>query len=57
MLKHGGIYHEYMNEKVTYIVASNLAHSKALALKNKLVIRPEWIIDWYLKNKTPSKNG
>ncbi|CAF0836831.1 unnamed protein product [Brachionus calyciflorus] len=45
MIKHGGYYFEYMNEKVNYIVASNLAHSKALALRNKTVIRPEWIVD------------
>jgi hypothetical protein len=45
MLKHGGSYHEYMNEKVTHIIASNLAHSKALILKNKKVTKPEWILD------------
>jgi len=45
MLKHGGFLYEYMCEKVTHIVASNLAHSKALILKNKLVVRPEWIVD------------
>lgn len=45
MIKHGGFYFEYMNERVNYIVASNLAHSKALALKNKTVIRPEWVVD------------
>lgn len=46
MTRHGGVLYEYMNDKVNYIVASNLAHSKALALKNKLVIKPEWILDW-----------
>lgn len=45
MIKHGGFYFEYMNERVNYIVASNLAHSKALVLKNKTVIKPEWIVD------------
>ena len=45
MLRHGGSYHEYMNDKVSHIIASNLAHSKALHLKNKLVIKPEWILD------------
>lgn len=45
MIKHGGFFFEYMNERVNYIIASNLAHSKALALKNKLVIKPEWIVD------------
>ena len=44
MIKHGGSYHEYMNERVTHIIASNLAHSKALILKNKLVVKPEWIL-------------
>lgn len=46
MIRHGGFYFEYMNEKVTYIVASMLAHSKALALRNRNVIKPEWILDW-----------
>ena len=45
MLKHGGSYHEYMNDRVTHIIASNLAHSKALILKNKAVTKPEWILD------------
>ncbi len=45
MIKYGGSYHEYMNDKVTHIIASNLAHSKALILKNKLVTKPEWILD------------
>jgi hypothetical protein len=46
MLNHGGTFCEYMSDKVTYIVAAQLAHSKALMLKNKTVIRPEWIVDW-----------
>ncbi|RMZ95065.1 DNA repair REV1 [Brachionus plicatilis] len=45
MIKHGGLFFEYMNERVNYIVASNLAHSKALALKNRTVIKPEWIVE------------
>ena len=45
MSKHGGVYYEYMCDKVTHIIASNLAHSKALILKNTDVIKPEWIVD------------
>ena len=45
MLKHGGVLYEYMNEKVTHVIAANLARSKAIMLRNKLVVRPEWIVD------------
>jgi len=46
MLKYGGFYYEYPGEHITHIIASNLAYSKALALKSKLVVKPEWITDW-----------
>ena len=45
MLKYGGYYYEYLNDHITHIIATNLAYSKALALKNKLVVKPEWITD------------
>ncbi len=49
MHKHGGIFFEYPNEGITHYIASNLAHSKAIAFKNKLVVKPEWITDWFVK--------
>jgi hypothetical protein len=45
MMKYGGRLYNYPNDKVTHIIASNLAHSKRTAMKNKLVVKPEWIID------------
>lgn len=51
MLKYGGYYYEYLNENITHIIASNLAYSKALALKNKLVVKPEWITDCIKEKK------
>ena len=46
MLKYGGYYYDYPNENITHIIASNLAHSKALAMRYKLVVKPEWILEW-----------
>ncbi len=46
MIKHGGEFHEYTNDRVTHIIASNLAATKANHMRNKLVVKPEWIIDW-----------
>ncbi len=48
MYRHGGVFFEYSNDRITHYVASNLAHSKAIAFRNKLVVRPEWILDWYV---------
>ena len=45
MLKYGGSYYDYMNERVTHLIASNLAHSKAVAMRNKQIIKPEWIVE------------
>lgn len=45
MLKHGGEFFDYTNDRVTHIIASQLAASKAAALKNKLVVKPEWIVE------------
>ncbi len=46
MLKYGGYFYEYLNENITHIIASNLAYSKSLVLKSKLVVKPEWVIEW-----------
>ena len=43
-MKHGGEYHEYTNSRVTHIIASNLAPSKAALLRNKTVVKPEWYL-------------
>lgn len=45
MLRYGGEFHEYTNDRVTHLIASNLAHTKASHLRNKLVVKPEWITD------------
>lgn len=45
MHRHGGTFFDYPNEDITHIIASQLARSKALALRNKLVVKPEWIMD------------
>lgn len=46
MHRHGGRFYDYPNEGITHYIATNLAYSKAIAFKNKLVVRPEWIVDW-----------
>ena len=51
MLKHGGIFYDYPNERVTYIIAANLSTSKSLMFKNKTILRPEWILDCIKDNK------
>ncbi len=45
MMKHGGEFHEYLNDRVTHIIVSNLAKTKAAHMKNKVVVKPEWILD------------
>lgn len=46
MMKHGGVFYEYLNDRVNYVISSNLAHSKAVMFKNKTIVKPEWIVDW-----------
>ena len=46
MLKYGGTYYDYYSDRVTHIIASNLAYSKGSVLKSKLVVKPEWILEW-----------
>jgi hypothetical protein len=45
MMKHGGEFHEYLNDRVTHIIVSNLAKTKAAHMRNKVVVKPEWILD------------
>ena len=47
MIKHGGEFHEYLNDRVTHIIATNLAHTKVSFMRNKKVVKPEWITDRY----------
>ena len=49
MHRYGGRFYDYPNEGITHFIANNLAYSKAVAFKNKLVVRPEWIVDWLIK--------
>lgn len=51
MIKHGGEFHEYENSKTTHIIASQLAASKVAHVRNKLVVKPEWIVDSIKANK------
>ena len=49
MMQNGGEFHEYLNDRVTHIIASNLAQTKAAHMRNKVVVKPEWILDRYLR--------
>ena len=45
MAQHGGTFHAYRSSRVTHIVATKLAESKARGLTTQKVVRPEWIMD------------
>ena len=45
MRTYGGLYCDYISDRVTHIICSNLAYSKANLLKKRLVVKPEWIVD------------
>ncbi|XP_045062698.1 uncharacterized protein LOC121555105 isoform X2 [Coregonus clupeaformis] len=46
MMLHGGQFHMYYSRsKTTHIIATNLPNSKIQELRDKKVIRPEWITD------------
>jgi len=46
IVANGGIYqHYYAMSKVTHIIASNLPTSKISQIRNKKIVRPDWIIN------------
>ncbi|RWS25367.1 hypothetical protein B4U80_13088, partial [Leptotrombidium deliense] len=45
ILAHGGNYDHYCSASTTYIIATNLAFSKASQIKKDKVLKPEWIVD------------
>ena len=55
-MKNGGEFHEYLNDRVTHIIASNLAQTKAAHMRNKTVVKPEWILDSVKMKKVLNPN-
>ena len=43
---HGGKFHHYYSRhRVTHIIATNLPNSKIEKLNEKVVVKPQWILD------------
>lgn len=58
MMINGGQFHHYYSQKTTtHIIATNLPFSKIQQLKNKKVIRPEWITDSIKAGKLLPESG
>jgi len=46
VIANGGIYHHYYAvSKVTHIIASNLPTSKVNQIRDKKIVRPDWIVN------------
>ena len=46
VVANGGTYHYYYSmSKVTHIIASNLPTSKISQIRDKKIVKPDWIVD------------
>ena len=49
VIANGGAYHHYYAmSKVTHIIASNLPTSKINQIRDKKIVKPDWIVDRFL---------
>jgi len=46
VVANGGVYHYYYAAStVTHIIASNLPTSKIIQIRDKKIVKPDWIVD------------
>jgi len=49
VIANGGSYHHYYAmSKVTHIIASNLPTSKISQIRDKKIVKPDWIVDRFV---------